>query len=652
MILIDDALPGARVDELCARIRGRDRLQDLPIIAAVGHESEDVSRLFAAGVSDVLRRPLHPEVVRRRLMLWQSILDGERRDRRSRRLLTTLQRVARIATWELEIETRRFIGSEEVRPIFALAPEMPITLPSLLARVSDDESQVLRNLVHMSIETGEGFSVETKLQLPGGAAVVAWQAEAVLDGAGKIVRVIGSVQDITERAEAEEQVRYLAYHDGLTGLTNRHGFMERLRDAVESARRHRRSLALLFLDLDNFKRINDTLGHSVGDRLLQHVARRLEACVRSDDVIGSRRGANSRVSRLGGDEFTVLLNEVRSAEDAARVARRILEALREPIRVGRNELVAGVSIGITVFPSDGDDVDALLRNADVAMYDAKSSGRNTYRFFSRDLSDAESRRLTMESRLSRAFESGGLELYYQPQTEVETGRITGVEALLRWNDEVLGAVSPAEFVPVAEGAGLILPIGEWVIETACKQAAEWRAAGFPELKIGVNISHKQFESEQLLEIVGQTLFDTGIDPEHLVLEITESLFSKDPERVVALLRELKGIGVQVALDDFGTGYSSLSYLKRFPVDIVKIDRSFVRDIVLDPDDAAITEAIISMAQALRLRLIAEGVETENQRRFLASRGCPEMQGYLCSPPLSAEACTELLRSGPILKPAD
>jgi diguanylate cyclase (GGDEF)-like protein len=453
------------------------------------------------------------------------------------------------------------------------------------------------------------------------------------------------MQDITERKRAEEQVRFLAYHDGLTGLMNRNAFMEHLDRTLRLAIRHDRPGALLFIDLDNFKRINDTLGHAAGDAVLQGAADRLEQCFRQTDYVARPDTRRDRVSRLGGDEFTVLLTEVSRPDDAARVARRMIDAMREPFVVHRNELLIGTSIGIAVYPSDGEDASTLLRKADAAMYQAKQQGRNNYQFFTETISQSASRRLTLERKLSRAFENGELGVYYQPQIDIEDGSITGVEALLRWNEAELGAISPAEFIPVAEDTGLIMPIGQWVLETACEQAREWSEAGLPAVRMAVNISPHQFRNENLIQTVNQLLWDTGLEACKLDLEITESAFMQDQKAAVAVAKELKRLGVSISLDDFGTGYSSLSYLRHFPVDSLKIDRSFVRDIVLDPEVAAITAAIISMAKAMRLRIVAEGVEKEKQRELLRERGCREVQGYLYSPPVTSESMEELLRKG-------
>jgi diguanylate cyclase (GGDEF)-like protein len=616
------------------------------ILATVPAADPDgVTRAFEAGATDVIREPVDLGELSNRV---RSALELQRCRRAlvwSRKQLQSIEEIARITTWQYHFGSGELQISEEASILFGLefSPH-GLTLEEILERVDPDDRIELEVQLRKSAESGEGFSVDTRTLGEEGARVIHWQAEVASDAAGSSISISGTMQDVTERKSAEEQVRFLAYHDGLTGLFNRNAFFEQLDRAVSLAKRHRRRGALLFLDLDNFKRINDTLGHATGDRLLKGVADRLQQCLRTTDFVARADGdGNDAIARLGGDEFTVLLSEVSHSEDAAAVARRIIEVLREPFIIDRSELLVGASIGITVYPTDGDDIITLLRNADSAMYRAKEQGRNNHQFFNTCINESAARRFALERKLCRAFENHELRLYYQPQVQIDTQRITGVEALLRWEDAEYGAVSPAEFVPLAEEAGLILPIGEWVLRTACWQAKAWKDAGLPPVKVAVNISALHLKNEGLIETINRTLWDTGMDATYLELEITESAFMENRERAVAILREVKRIGISVSLDDFGTGYSSLSYLKGLPVDTVKIDRSFVRDVVMDGDDASITTAIILMAKALRLRVVAEGVETEEQMDFLSARGCDEVQGFLYSPPVSADAIIELLR---------
>jgi diguanylate cyclase (GGDEF)-like protein/PAS domain S-box-containing protein len=445
--------------------------------------------------------------------------------------------------------------------------------------------------------------------------------------------VLGTAFDITERKAAEETIRHLAYHDGLTGLPNRTLFEDRLTVTLAQARRKRRLAAVMFLDLDRFKVVNDTVGHAMGDRLLQSVAERLKALVREGDT----------VARVGGDEFTLLLPEVGRVEDAVDVAERILETLRDPWPVNGHEFHITTSIGIAMCPGDGEDAESLMRNADTAMYRAKDRGRDNYKLYAPAMNSRIAERLALENSLRHALERDEFVVHYQPQVNLETGRIVGVEALVRWQHPERGLVSPVEFIPVAEETGLIVPLGAWVLRTACAQNKAWQDAGLPPMRMAVNLSARQFQRRDLLDTVAAALAETGLAPEYLQLEITEGAAMQDVDQTLAILRELREAGVQLSIDDFGTGHSSLSYLKRFPIDVVKIDQSFVQDLTLDPNDAAIASTIIVMAHNLGLKVIAEGVETAEQLAFLRERDCDEMQGFLFSRAAPAPELDQMLR---------
>jgi diguanylate cyclase (GGDEF)-like protein/PAS domain S-box-containing protein len=467
---------------------------------------------------------------------------------------------------------------------------------------------------------------------------------AVRDAGGRVANYIEIFSDISERKEREERVRHLAHHDALTGLPNRALLTDRITQAIALAQRNGTRLAVMFLDLDRFKNVNDSLGHSVGDKLLREVAARLLAAMRGSDT----------VSRLGGDEFVILMPEVSEVSVIAVAARKVLDTVSRPYNIDGHELISTPSMGISVYPGDGPDVETLLRNADAAMYHAKESGRNNYQFFTQDMNARALERLSLERSLRRALEREELRLHYQPQYEVASGKLIGLEALIRWEHPDEGLVSPARFMPFAEETGLILPIGAWVLERACWQNREWQDAGLPPVRISVNISALQFRQPGFADTVRHALRVTGLDARYLELEVTESVIMQDAERVTATLQELKEMGLELAIDDFGTGYSSLSYLKRFPIDRLKIDQSFVRDIPSDGEDAAIISAIIGLTRSLGLRTIAEGVETAEQLTFLRQQGCNEVQGYLLARPMPAADCARLLREGrlaEVLRPA-
>lgn len=444
--------------------------------------------------------------------------------------------------------------------------------------------------------------------------------------------LIGMIEDITERKRSEETIRQMAYYDALTTLPNRVLFHDRLRQAIVQAQRGAQSVALLFLDLDRFKIINDTLGHYTGDLLLQAVARRLSECVRGDDT----------VARMGGDEFTITLPGISGAPDAIDVAQRILAALTSAFALAGQELFVTVSIGISLFPDDGQDVDTLLKHADTAMYRAKERSRNSYQFYDAAMNLLAFKQLELEQHLRRALERGEFEVFYQPRVHAMTGQINGMEALVRWHHPELGLISPAEFIPVAEDTGLIVPLGEWVLRTACAQNKAWQTLGLPPMRVAVNLSARQFQQPDLAARVAQVLAETGMGPQYLELEITESMTMVHAERTMIVLRTLKNMGVHLSMDDFGTGYSSLGYLKQFPIDTLKIDQSFVRDLTSDPNDAAIAEAVIALAHSLNLSVTAEGVETEDQLSFLKAHHCDEVQGYLIGRPAPAATAEQLL----------
>lgn len=445
--------------------------------------------------------------------------------------------------------------------------------------------------------------------------------------------------------ESERHLHQLAYFDTLTELPNRRFFREHLQRMVALAHRQNMKMAVLFLDLDGFKRINDTLGHHIGDFVLQETGERLRKSLRSSDAL-TRLGTSDEgdaLARLGGDEFTALLSVIERKEDALTVAERIRENLAQMLTFGEHELYVTTSIGISIFPDDGETADELLKNADLAMYYSKRNGGNQYRYFSNKMTEVALRRHSLENHLRKAIEHNELELNYQPLLDVKTEKYTGVEALLRWNCQALGKITPVEFIPLAEEVGLILNIGEWVLDQACNQAVRWKNQGIPINRMAVNVSAKQFLQKDFVMRIEAILTKTGLDPHVLELELTESALISNEDRVLTVLLALKKIGVQLSIDDFGVGYSSLSRLKSFPIDRLKIDMSFVRDIELSANNAAITVAIINLAESLSMKVTAEGVETNSQLDFLKKNRCNEAQGYFLSKPLSSTEVEEFLK---------
>lgn len=449
-----------------------------------------------------------------------------------------------------------------------------------------------------------------------------------------LMAIAASIGVVLQRRWTEDMIRYQAFHDLLTGLPNRILFGDRLLQALTQAQLHQSMIAVMFLDLDRFKTINDTLGHAVGDQLLQSSAQRLISCIRESDI----------VARWGGDEFTLLLPQVTCAEDAAQIAQRILEVMQPAFNLEGYELHVTSSIGIALSPQDGTDAQSLLKNADAALYRAKDQGRNNYQFYNAAISSEVSELLILDNSLHHALERQEFVIYYQPQINVHTGQVTQMEALLRWQHPDLGIIPPQKFISLAEENGLIIPIGEWVLQMACAQCKAWQAMNFPPVRIAVNLSVRQFQQPQLIEKIMQVLQTTELNPALLELEITETAAMQNIDFSIGILHELRARGMHISMDDFGTGYSSLSYLKKFPLDTLKIDRSFIQDLTDNPEDVAIITAIITLGQGLKLSVVAEGVETENQMNCLRSLHCQEMQGYWFSPPLDAQAATQFLQA--------
>lgn len=646
LVLLDVVMPGIDGYETCRRLRKLANGRHVPVLMLTGLDDlESINSAYEAGATDFVSKPINWGVLGHRVRYMLRAAETFKDLAESQAMLASAQRIARLGSWNWDLQGDHGQWSEQTYTILGYAPgTVAPGAQGFLARVHPDELEEARAEIRALVAGEKVTELAHRIVLPDGSIRhVRIHCDRRLDDHGHACGVHGTIQDISESKQVEERIRNLAYFDGLTQLPNRHYFIENVTKALHLAKRHGRVLGVLSMDLDQFKRINDTLGHSIGDRLLQSVSLRLREGIRAQDTLALGDGdASLGLARLGGDEFCILLTEISQFHDAARVARRILESLAAPFSLEGNELFVTTSIGIALYPLDGDDPEALIKNADAAMYYAKSQGRNNYQFYGKTMNSRALEKLAMESQLRKAIEREEFELYFQPKLDLRSGRIAGAEALIRWRHPELGMVPPIDFIPLAEESGLIVPIGEWVLRAACEQSKRWQLAGLPPVPIAVNIASPHFRHSGLLPTVARVLHETGLAPECVEVEVTESMLMDDLETTLATLHKLKDMGLRLAIDDFGTGYSSLAYLKRFPLDALKVDRSFVKDTPGAADDAAITSAIIAMAHSLKLEVVAEGVETEAQLEFLRNLGCEYVQGYLISRPVPAADFAALL----------
>ncbi len=650
IVLLDVEMPNMDGFTACREFRKHRNGQDLPILMMSGLDDEkSIDRAFESGATDFVIKPVNGPVLCRRVRYILGANDTFKTVKIREKRLENAQRIGRLGHWQWNVSTNKVVCSQETQRIFGLTLEDSVNdFSTFLELVHPDDRVFVDHSMQSAVLGKHACNIEYRIVLRDGSyCYIHHHAEVRLDRDGHVVEMEGMTQDATERKLADEEIRRLAFYDSLTNLPNRRLFEGMLDKSLNLARRSGWLLAVLFLDIDNFKRINDTLGHSVGDLLLETVADRLRNTVRENDCLASGFGESLSidVARLGGDEFIILLPEISSQENAEAFAERVRTVLAKPLNLEGYDIFVSSSIGIAIFPTHGDDAENLLKKADTAMYCAKSMGRNNYKVYSDSMSVRSLERLNLEGRLREALRHGDFELYFQPQVAVDSDNLVSVEALLRWTDPELGAVSPADFVPVAEATGMIIEIGTWVLEQACARAKRWIDMGYNPLRVAVNLSSLQFLQPNLPAIIQRVLQETGLDPAYLELEITETVVMENSEATLDVLYQLKKLGVTLSVDDFGTGYSSLSYLKRFPIDTLKIDRSFVKEITLDKDDEAIIAAIIVMAHRLNLKVVAEGVETEAQKCFLSENGCDLYQGYLLSPAVPERELLGFLERG-------
>lgn len=647
VLLLDVMMPIMDGFTACERIRTMPGGAHLPILMLTGLDDlESINRAYEAGATDFVAKPVNPRLLVHRIRYLVRAGRVTEELFHSQHRLAAAQHVARIGHWEWDLDTG-LIGwsSKALEIIGSHADDDRHTLEPLLSRVyARDKTRVTAWFEALARGHDPTELSHSVIGPDGQKRYLRQFVEPHQGDLARPIRLYGAVQDITRLRETEAHVHRLAYFDSLTGLPNRAFFLQFLEHTLTLVGRQDRTGALLFLDLDNFKQVNDTLGHQAGDLLLRSVAERLVGSLRAMDVVSRYDDIDERqhLARLGGDEFALLLPEIACSQDATRVAARVLDTLARPFSLMGHDMVITPSIGITVFPQDGTCASDLLRNSDLAMYRAKRGGKNTFKFFDASFNEDALLRLRIETALRQALDKGELSLHFQPQLDVPTGEVRGLEALLRWHNPQLGEMSPEAFIPIAEETGLILPIGAWVTQTACRQLRKWQSDGYLIERVAVNVSAHQFNSKGFTQEIRQILDESGLDPECLELELTESVLMSHAEESIRTLHALKAIGVRLAIDDFGTGFSSLSYLKRFPIDRLKIDKVFISNIETDRDNAAIAQAVIAMAESMALNVTAEGVETLDQLQFLRARCCGEVQGFLFSKAVPAQEVPALI----------
>lgn len=639
LVLLDVDLPGGNGFEICATLRSLSARSDVPIVMVTGHDdTHSIAQAYEAGATDFIQKPVLWPTLPHRVSFMLRAVDNLRAlrtsEQKNRALVEALPDAIFVVNAQGQVSDH-ITGNRKSSSTKMVGRSLEQAFPPELARAARAalSAPIGKRLATHEFGVGKGDDkrwLEARLR-------------PQADGPLLIV-----VRDTTERHRAKAHIEYLAYYDVLTKLPNRQLFVRDAARAIEKARETSTGLALLYVDLDRFKRINDNLGHSVGDELLQHVARRLERGVRDPEDRGAEGvlPEGARIARLGGDEFVVLLAGIGDEAKAGAVAERLQRIVGEPIECAGHRFVVTPSVGIALFPSDATDIDGLLAKADMAMYQAKERGRNGHAFFGQSMAIRSLGHLELETDLHRALDNGGFEVHYQPKIDLVTGEIVGAEALLRWQHAERGWIGPDKFIPVAEETGLIVPLGEWVLGEACRQLRSWAEQDMGNLTIAVNVSVHQFSRSDFLDRVLGLLAESGVDPKRLELEITESILMKNIAETTDCLRRLRAAGISVAVDDFGTGFSSLGYLRHFPIDALKIDRSFVTDLQQSDDAAAICAAIIAMARELKLRVVAEGVETPAQLEFLRSHRCDQAQGYLISRPVPIRDLQRRLRNVP------
>lgn len=635
MIVMDVMMPVMNGFEACRRIREDDNPLSPPILMLTGlNDVDSIEKAFDAGATDFIVKPFSVPIFIQRIRYALKTRDTDLELYKHQMRLAHAHKVARLGYWDWDIKKNYLYWSEEVFNILSVEiDEFENNRQAFRTRVHPDDWDMVKRAIKKSLELGEPYSVEHRVVQPNGETLVVHQhAELMFGENNQVIRMLGIVQDITDRFHAQETIRHQAYYDSLTDLPNRSLFQDRLHHALEMTDRKPGLVAIMFIDLDRFKIINDSLGHGFGDAFLQSVAKNLSAVTRSTDTL----------ARLGGDEFALIVERIESREEVALIAEKLVNQLAKPHYIDGRELISTGSIGITVCPENGREREVLIKQADLAMYHAKESGGNQYCFYSDDLNSKAHKTLMIENELRHALDNNEIVVYYQPKIDVASGRIRGMEALIRWQHPEKGLVPPFEFIPLAEETGLIIRIGRWVLEEACKQTVQWQQKGYADLNISVNVSPRQFNQGGFVDIVRYALENSGLEARYLDLEVTESCTMNNLENTIDILNECRQMGVRISMDDFGTGFSSLSYLNQIPLDTLKVDRAFIKDVTSDGENGELAKLIIAMAKSLGLSVVAEGIETDEHLEFLRENGSDEYQGFLASPPVPAMEFEKLL----------
>ena len=650
LILLDVVMPEMNGFETCRAIRRLQGGEATQILMVTGLDDvESTEQAFDAGANDFISKPINWVMLgyRGQYMLRAGRAFGDLFRSRSR--LTKTQEIAKLGNWEIELASNTFICSREAGILLGInKPAEQITYNDFLSPLAGPVRKNVKIEIENAVNDLSSCSLNYQITGPDGTLRYIFNcAEIICDENGMAEVLLGSVQDVTQLREAEAEVRFMAFYDSLTGLANRTLFLDRLNAAILNAKSHNYKVAVLFIELDQFKRINDTFGHFVGDRLLKSVSEALQEGMEKSATISRLVGnkANIVMARLGGDEFAILLPEISKPKNAAIVARRLIEYIPRNYILDGNEVFTTASVGISVFPEDGSAADILLKNAHTAMHFSQNKGSNNCHFYTDSMNIEVIKKLFLEREIHKALEREDFVLYYQPQVEFPTGKIVGAEALIRLNHPEKGIILPEEFIPLAEEAGLVVDINKWVIKSAIRQNKAWQDAGLQKIKMAVNVSAHQFPQQNIIETIKMAVQENQLDIKYFEVEITENVLMQEGDETIAVLQELKDMRVSVSLDDFGTGYSSLSYLMSFPVDAIKIDRSFVMGCAVQPKSLIIIKAIIALGHSLGMKIIAEGIEKEGEFEILKEYGCDEAQGYLLSRPVPPDEFAKMLVSG-------